>query len=269
MQRHEKELTLQTYLSAYSVAGKRGQLLDRIQFYRFVADNFVSPDTTIADVGCGEGFGAFLLAKKASRVLGIELCPAVVERAQSLYSNDRLRYECLDVFGDTRGIERSDVVCALDVIEHVRDDREFLLKLKSMTRPGGRVVVSTPNKLLSLLTTGRPYEFHEREYCFSEFAELMSRVFGSEVEMYSVCPGALSRVTLRAILSGRALRLLPAGLKDLLRRIRFRMTAPRGAEDWIAQIESAWDARHEVPIVPCGARLPSEDASDYLAVAKP
>ena len=48
----------------------------------------------------------------------------------------------------------ADVVAAVEVIEHLENPRDFMRKLVRLAKPGGWVIVTTPNQLslLSLLT---------------------------------------------------------------------------------------------------------------------
>jgi len=48
----------------------------------------------------------------------------------------------------------ADVVCAVEIIEHLENPRAFIRELVRLTKPGGLVIVTTPNQLslLSKLT---------------------------------------------------------------------------------------------------------------------
>ena len=65
--------------------------------------------------------------------------------------------------------ESVDVAAAVEVIEHLENPRAFVRELARITRPGGWVVVTTPNQLsalslLTLLVKGRFSAFQERDY---------------------------------------------------------------------------------------------------------
>jgi SAM-dependent methyltransferase len=45
----------------------------------------------------------------------------------------------------------ADTVLSLDVIEHVPDDRAFVAELVRVTKPGGQIVLSTPNNNIRVL----------------------------------------------------------------------------------------------------------------------
>lgn len=265
MKQQEQRLSLEKYIAAYSVAGKRGQLLDRLQLYRFVHDRLLTPRSRVLDVGCGEGFGPYVLSKKARECVGVDMFAPAVERANRVYGSGGVAYRAQDILSGPVADAPFDVVCALDVVEHVQDDAKFLERLRALAAPGGAVVVSTPNRLLSLLLTGGIYEFHEREYCWSEFVALIEGVFGG-ADFHCVNPGTLSRLSWKDRASARLVRRLPQRLKDALRLARFKATAPQEPAAWQGYVDALWETQHPVPILPSGECLPCEFASDYLAV---
>jgi 2-polyprenyl-3-methyl-5-hydroxy-6-metoxy-1,4-benzoquinol methylase len=83
------------------------------------------------------------MVDRGNRVVGIEVDASAAESAQQW---------CDDVFvGDVDSVplnlphESLDVVLCADVIEHLRDPSGFLRRVHPLLRPGGRLVVSTPN----------------------------------------------------------------------------------------------------------------------------
>jgi SAM-dependent methyltransferase len=68
-----------------------------------------------------------------------------------------------------------DTVVSFQVIEHVRRDRELVAEIYRVLRPGGQLIVSTPNIKMSL--TRNPW--HVREYTVEGFAQLLESKFSS------------------------------------------------------------------------------------------
>lgn len=66
-----------------------------------------------------------------------------------------------------------DCVISFQVIEHIRDDREFVREIHRVLRPGGRFIVTTPNAPMSL--TRNPW--HVREYTAQELRRLLAEEF--------------------------------------------------------------------------------------------
>lgn len=101
-----------------------------------------SPPGTLLDVGCG--YGAFMSSMKARGwcVRGIDFDPAAARAAKELHGLE-VQVGTLE---DLTGTElRFDVVTANNVIEHVADPVDFLSRCRGLLRPGGRVILKTPN----------------------------------------------------------------------------------------------------------------------------
>jgi SAM-dependent methyltransferase len=100
------------------------------------------PDRVL-DVGCSTGYLAKRLRERGSTVLGLELDERAAEQAREFC-------EAVHV-GDVETMELPfeegsfDAVVCGDFIEHLRDPGAFLERVRPLLRPGGRLVLSTPN----------------------------------------------------------------------------------------------------------------------------
>ncbi len=105
----------------------------------------------VLDVGCGGGLLAEALAHKGARVTGIDLAPAMIETARlhAVESGLDIQYRLQDagVLADSAEA-RFDVVCCMEMLEHVADPKQFVAVLARLVRPGGTVFVSTLNRNL-------------------------------------------------------------------------------------------------------------------------
>jgi 2-polyprenyl-3-methyl-5-hydroxy-6-metoxy-1,4-benzoquinol methylase len=133
--------------------------------YRIVAEVLAARDAggVLADVGCGTG----------------DLWLALRGRFRSCVGVDAVRYDGLpaDVEFHAADLDAGlplpdasvDAAAAVEVIEHLENPRAFVRELARVVRPGGWVVVTTPNQLsaLSLLTLilkGRFSAFQDTAY---------------------------------------------------------------------------------------------------------
>jgi 2-polyprenyl-3-methyl-5-hydroxy-6-metoxy-1,4-benzoquinol methylase len=103
----------------------------------------VGTGNRVLDVGCSSGYLARPLAERGNTIVGLELDPEAARAAEEFCE--------LVLVGDVETMDLPlepgsfDVVLGGDVIEHLRDPAATLARLRPLLRPGGRVVLSTPN----------------------------------------------------------------------------------------------------------------------------
>jgi SAM-dependent methyltransferase len=137
-------------------------------------------DAFVLEAGCGEGYGADLLARDAVGVLGLDydaLTLRHVARAYPQVHTARANLAALPVRSST-----VDVVANFQVIEHLWDQERFLRECRRVLRPGSRLLVTTPNRITFSPGRDTPLNpFHTRELAPAELAMLL-RDTGFEVE---------------------------------------------------------------------------------------
>jgi 2-polyprenyl-3-methyl-5-hydroxy-6-metoxy-1,4-benzoquinol methylase len=102
---------------------------------------YVPPGSRVLEIGCGRGrTGELLASALGCEVTGVELNPVVASEAQA-----RLRRVWTGDFQSLEIDDRFDVVLALELCEHLPEAEAGLAKMKSLLRPGGRLVLSVPN----------------------------------------------------------------------------------------------------------------------------
>jgi 2-polyprenyl-3-methyl-5-hydroxy-6-metoxy-1,4-benzoquinol methylase len=94
------------------------------------------------DIGCGNGFDTIKLLKKSSQVTGLDVENFVREEYRGYFKF---------VLGDgvTMPFRKSsfDLITCWEVIEHVKDPKQFLKEIFRILKPGGVLFLSTPNRL--------------------------------------------------------------------------------------------------------------------------
>src|SRR5437870_1088805 len=109
------------------VDGEFGVDLERhLAAYRFARAR--AAGRTVLDAGCGEGYGAALLAEVAARVVGADRTEAIA-LAAARHREPRLELRAIDLerLDDLDG--RFDLVVSFQVIEHLPDPVGFLAAL--------------------------------------------------------------------------------------------------------------------------------------------
>lgn len=114
-----------------------------VERYQFASLNLVPG--CVLDIACGVGYGTAILARQdvISEALGVDVCHAAVQYANSRYASKRASYVCADAANYTSGREFNNVV-SLETIEHMDDPRKFFATLVSLLAPGGRLIASVP-----------------------------------------------------------------------------------------------------------------------------
>ena len=106
-------------------------------------------DAHVLDVGCGGGLAAEAMAKRGSRVTGIDASPDMLKTAKlhALESEVTVEYQesYAEAFVETHA-SQFDVVTCFEMIEHVPEPMETLKALSGLVRPGGWLILSTINR---------------------------------------------------------------------------------------------------------------------------
>lgn len=178
---------------------------------------------TVLDVACGEGYGTAMLAETAAQAVGIDRAEAVVA-ASARYRAPNLAYHSTDLGRLPTIEEQYDVVASFQVIEHVPDPVDFLAGLKHCTAPGGRILVTTPNRLMTV--SENPY--HLREWTAPELLALAQPVLpGVRVLGMHGSERVLAWERARGEQVQRILRLDPWGIRHRLPGFLVRGVFPR------------------------------------------
>lgn len=98
-------------------------------------------DARLLEIGCGTGHNLAMLGSFGA-VDAVEMDPAAREVANQRFGGDVRDARLPELIGIERGVYH--LVAALDVIEHVEDDRAALTALAACLAPGGRILITVP-----------------------------------------------------------------------------------------------------------------------------
>lgn len=120
-------------------------------------------DKTVVDLGCGTGYGAFMLSWAARRVVGLDSHLQTVYFAQTFFEAENLAFVVRNLEGGGP-LPPAEVYVAFEVLEHLEEPQRLLERLKNRL-------------LLWSVPVDDGSQFHKRVYSASDAA----RQFGGDI----------------------------------------------------------------------------------------
>jgi 2-polyprenyl-3-methyl-5-hydroxy-6-metoxy-1,4-benzoquinol methylase len=137
----------------------------------FIQKNVKLERLSIADIFCGNGYGSYILGGiKNSFVFGIDGSIEAINQASKYYSKENVFFS-QKIFPFELPHGKFDVVCSIESIEHVEDDKNFIKQLDRTLSDDGYLIVSTPNSNIISLEKN-PNKFHFRHYKLNEIKDM-------------------------------------------------------------------------------------------------
>ena len=145
-------------------------------------------DAVVLEAGCGEGYGADLLAGVARTVLGLDYDAPTAVHAARRYP--RVHVARANLVALPLGDAAVDAVVSLQVIEHLWEQGRFLRECLRVLRPGGVLAVSTPNRITFSPGRDTPLNpFHTRELSGTELGGLVREAGFADVRVQGLHHG--------------------------------------------------------------------------------
>jgi SAM-dependent methyltransferase len=142
----------------------------------------------VLEAGCGEGYGADLIAGIARRVVAVDYDEAAVVHVRSRYA--RVQVMQANLAQLPLPDASVDVVVNFQVIEHLWDQAQFVSECARVLRPSGLLMVSTPNRITFSPGRDTPINpFHTRELNACELTQLLVDAGFSEVSISGLFHG--------------------------------------------------------------------------------
>lgn len=108
----------------------------------------IGENKTVLDIGCGAGILTNALSLKGHTVYGIDLSEKSLEIAKKRDLSKRVDYRVANAYALPFEEEKFDVVCAMDVLEHVEDPSLLIMQAARVLKPNGLFFFHTFNRNL-------------------------------------------------------------------------------------------------------------------------
>ncbi|MCV7357334.1 class I SAM-dependent methyltransferase [Mycolicibacterium fluoranthenivorans] len=143
----------------------------------------------VLEAGPGEGYGADLIAGVARQVIGVDYDESAVAHIRARYP--RVQMHLGNLANLPLADASVDVVVNFQVIEHLWDQGQFVAECFRVLRPGGVLLMSTPNRITFSPGRDTPLNpFHTRELNADELTELLTEGGFAMEAMLGVFHGA-------------------------------------------------------------------------------
>ena len=167
-------------MSSYDVSPDFGMLYDAAPVYAVRPDiafyveeaNRAGGGSTVLELGCGTGRLTLPLARAGHRVIGVDLSPAMLERARTRLAAEpeEVRRRVTLLTGDARSADFTPpstpdlVIAPFRVLQHfpsIEDQLRVLALARRVVRRGGRIIFDVFNPDFAMMTQDRTAEVED------------------------------------------------------------------------------------------------------------
>jgi len=165
-----------TFTGERFVPHLRGQIYyEHLHRYALALD--MAKDRDVLDIASGEGYGSAYLAMVARSVVGIDIDEQSIHFAAARYTAMNLAFRVGSATAIPIGDSSIDTIVSFETIEHLTDHERMFKEFKRVLRPAGRIIISSPNKLVYSDARGSTNPYHVRELYFDQFRDVLLEHF--------------------------------------------------------------------------------------------
>jgi len=178
MSNNQKDLS---FTGERFLPGMSGRRIEQDHYQRYNFASQFCKEKSVLDFACGSGYGSTILTQGgACSYTGKDISPESVEHANRKYGAENISFSVGNIC-EFDEIDKYDLITCFETIEHVTCYKNALNNLYSSLKPGGMLLVSSPNRPVTSpkannLSDKPANTFHTQEFIPSELIEELCNV---------------------------------------------------------------------------------------------
>ena len=128
----------------------------------------------VLEIGTGSGYGIEIISPVADEFVTVDKFET--SALEKIKGHDNVKFIQMNI-PPLVGLEDNsfDFAISFQVIEHIKKDHDFIKEIHRVLKPGGKFIVTTPNKTMSI--SRNPW--HIREYKIEELTSMLGKYYSS------------------------------------------------------------------------------------------
>lgn len=114
----------------------------------------IKEEMNVLDLGCGTGISTKYIAELGAKVIGIDLSPKLIQFARKNSNHQNIKYRVGDITNFNINKKEFDVICLIDIMEHIPRTRITCLieKIKRYSHNNTIIYLNIPDARLQFWT---------------------------------------------------------------------------------------------------------------------
>jgi ubiquinone/menaquinone biosynthesis C-methylase UbiE len=140
----------------------------------------IDPDDIVLDIACGTGFGTDIIAGKTNgKVIGGDIAADAIDECKTHWKKNNLEFRVLDGTKLDFPDQYFNKIVSFETLEHTGQYREMVAEFARVLKPGGQLILSTPNRDVSSPDGIIVNPFHIQEFTCEELKQILETAFPS------------------------------------------------------------------------------------------
>lgn len=230
----------------------RGTFQHHVARYEFALQQMRGGERVL-ETGCGVGYGTQMLSGRSQFTIGVDYSGPALARAREKHPAPNLGYARMDCRQLALAGQSFDLIVSFEMFEHLERSSDYLRECRRVLRPGGRLILSTPNRAaweIHMRSIRVENEFHVNMVDLDQFRAALLPVFSKVQILGQRRRGNRLHSFLRALdIWNLRLRLFSNRRREQLQRA---LAVPAGeaaaGADWVFEKSQLRQCNHFVAI---------------------